>query len=83
MEELGMREQLIINALCLLIAIGAIGVAVWAVLSEQVTTQGIDGLFLIVICLLIALAFSFSPMRELRRGQWRHWLKRKKARTKE
>jgi hypothetical protein len=66
-----MRERLIINALCLLIAIAAIGVAIWAVLSGQVIREGIDGLFLIVICLLIALAFSVSPMRELRRNKRR------------
>jgi len=78
-----MSELLIINALCLLIALGALGIALWAVISGQVMNQGLDGLFLVVICLFIAFAFILSPFRELRRGRWRELLKRSKPNASE
>lgn len=71
-----MREILIINAVCLLIAAGALGVAVWALITGQVEVQGIDGLFLIFLCLLIALAFSINPLYEFRKGALRNLVKR-------
>jgi len=83
MEGSSMRELLIINGLCLLIAIGALGIAVWAVLSGQVLAQGVDGLFLVVICLLTAFTFALPPLRELRQTRLRELLKRKKFKPSE
>lgn len=63
-----MRQELVINGLCLLFGLGGLGVAVWAVVSGQVAEQGIDGLFLLVVCLLFAVAFLASPLAALRKA---------------
>jgi hypothetical protein len=61
-----MRQDLMINGLGLLLGLGAAAVAVWAVLSGQVGKLGIDGLFLLVVCLLFAFAFLLSPLGAIR-----------------
>lgn len=74
MEERPMWEVIAINVLCLLVALGALGIVVWALVSGQAMNQGIDGLFLVIVCLLIAAAFSMGPLKELRRGVLRDLL---------
>ncbi len=69
-----MKEQLIESAASALLALVALGVAAWALLSGQVRAQGVDGLFLIVICLLLAAAFSFVPFLAIREGLLRNIL---------
>jgi len=61
-----MRQDHMINGLCLLLGVGAVGVAGWAVLSGQVARLGIDGLFLLVVCLLFAFSFLWSPLGAMR-----------------
>ena len=74
-------ELLVLNVVSFLIALGALGVAVWVLVSGQIQSQGIDGLFLLLVCLLIAVAFSLSPMQQIRRGVWRELLNRRKVKT--
>jgi hypothetical protein len=82
-EGQSMRELLVINGLCLLIAVGALGVVAWALITGQLETQGIDGLFLILMCLLIAFAFAVPPMKELRKGALGELLKQRKQQARE
>jgi len=60
------RQDRMIHGLCLLLGAGAVGVAGWAVLSGQVARLGIDGLFLLVVCLLFAFSFLWSPLSAIR-----------------
>jgi hypothetical protein len=76
-------ELLILNVVSFLMALGALGVAVWVLVSGQIQSQGIDGLFLFLVCLLIAVAFSLSPIRQIRRGAWRELLNRREVKTAE
>ena len=78
-----MWQQLIQTLLCGVIALGAAGVAVWALASGQVWEQGIDGLFLVIVCLLTALVFAPIPLEAARRSPLRSLLNRRKARTAE
>jgi|FLYL01.1.fsa_nt_gi hypothetical protein len=72
-EAKAMKEQLIINAICLAIASGSLVVAVWTVAAGSVERLGIDGLFAVLVCLLLAAAFSLPPVLAYRRGLWREW----------
>lgn len=80
-EAKAMREQLIINAICLVIALGSLVVAAGVAATGTVERLGIDGLFAIAVCLLLAAAFSITPLLALRRGLWRQWMETRKAAT--
>lgn len=66
-EEHSMWEIVILNAVCLVLALVALGIALWAVLSGQLFETGVDGLFLVLVCLLIAVVFSVPPLVAIRR----------------
>ncbi len=76
-----MRQQLILTVLCGVMALGAAGVAVWALASGQVWEQGIDGPFLVIVCLLTALVFAPIPFQAVRRTPLRSLLKGRRARS--
>lgn len=63
-----MRERLIVNGLCLLIALAALGYAGWGLFTGQIWIQGVDGLFLILISLFIAFLFALNPLLEIKRN---------------
>ncbi|HSB18337.1 MAG TPA: hypothetical protein VLE22_28050 [Bryobacteraceae bacterium] len=79
---LTMWQQAIIYLLCLIVAVGSIGTALWALLTGQVGTEGMDGLFLIAVSLLFAFTFSLTPIQALRRGFLRDLLASRKAAAK-
>lgn len=72
-----MRERAVMSLVCLLVALGALGIAAATVISGAVETQGLDAIFVILICLLAALAFSMMPAQAIRSGALRELLKRK------
>lgn len=74
-----MWEQLATSVLCLMLVIGAVAAAVWALVTGQVEEQGIDALFLILIALIVAGAFGSVLLSSLRRGALRDRLPRKRA----
>jgi succinate dehydrogenase hydrophobic anchor subunit len=55
------KEMVVLNALMILFAIGAVAVAVWTVISDKFKA-GTDDLFLVLVCLLMALLFAISPV---------------------
>ena len=67
--ERSLRRGVASSAVCLLISVAALGVAGWAVITRQTARQGIDALFLILVCLLFAFAFSLPPLQFWRSGQ--------------
>jgi len=77
--KLHKREDLILLAFCLLIALGSLMVAGWFVISGQVSEQGVDGLFLVVVCLSLAAGFSFVPVQAFRQGLWNELRSARKA----
>lgn len=72
-----MWQDIILNAFCAVCGLAAIGIAAWAVVSGQIADQGIDGLFLLVVCLLIAFAFSVIPLQAVRKGLLKQMLSRR------
>ncbi len=72
-------QRIALNALCLLLAFGALIGAAWALLTGQAGEQGIDGLFLVLVCLFMALLFSIIPLQAIRQGLLKDLLKRKHA----
>ena len=66
-EGLSMRESLVFSGVCLLISLIGFGIAAWAIVSGQIWVQGVDGLFLIIIGLLVALTFAINPLKEFKR----------------
>ena len=78
-----MRNQIIFNGLCLAIALVALGVALYALVTGAIEQQGVDGLFLILVSLLIALCFSLPPVQALRGGLLQEILKWRAPRASE
>lgn len=74
-----MRQEIILNALCVLIVLAALGATAWVVVTGQVMKEGIDSLFLISVCLLMAAIFAVIPLQSIRKGALQEILK---ARTK-
>jgi hypothetical protein len=63
-----MWQEILANAFCVLIALGAVAAAGYSLVSGKASEQGIDGLFLIVVCLVFAALFSILPVQSLRSG---------------
>jgi hypothetical protein len=66
-----MREQLILNVVSLAIIAVSLGIAVWAVISGQAMSEGLDGLFLVLFCLMCAAVFAIVPLKTIRQGSIR------------
>lgn len=64
-----------LNAFCALVVLAALAAIVWAVVTGQVLRQGLDGLFLVSVCLLLALVFAYIPAQALREGNLLELLK--------
>jgi len=69
------KESLILNAICLVFALGFLAVAGYSVVTGQMFRSGVDGLFLTLMCLLLALIFAINPLLSLRRGELRGLIK--------
>ena len=74
-------EEMILNLVCLFVSVFALGVAVWALLSGMLAAEGVDALFLLAVCLVVAVLFGWTPVQWLRRSRLREMLKRKKKTT--
>jgi cytochrome c oxidase subunit 4 len=61
MEQTKEKEQLIMNGILALLAVGALAVAGWTAVVNQFK-GGIDDLFLVLVCLLGALLFAINPL---------------------
>jgi|SRR5215472_7274221 len=55
------KETKILNLVLTLLAVGAVAVAGWTALSDQFKA-GTDDLFLVLVCLLLALLFAINPL---------------------
>lgn len=71
----GMWQELFAIVLCVLVALGAVAAAAWSLISGRAAEQGLDGLFLIIVCLVFAALFSILPVLSLRSGALMHMLK--------
>ncbi len=63
------RSQMVVVALCLVVVLCSFGVIVWALGTGQIRKQGIDALFLVIVCLTFAGAFSLIPLQAMRAAQ--------------
>lgn len=61
MEQSKEKEQLLMNAILAALAVGSLAVAGWTAAANQFK-GGIDDLFLILVCLLLALLFAINPL---------------------
>lgn len=60
MEESKEKEPKLLNGILILMALGAVGVA--ALTGGNLLKAGTDDLFLILVCLLLALLFAINPL---------------------
>jgi len=72
------RQDIVLNALCLLMVLVAIVVGGWLLVSGRAMREGVDGLFLLSMCLLMAAVFAPIPLQAIRRGDLRELLKARK-----
>jgi glucan phosphoethanolaminetransferase (alkaline phosphatase superfamily) len=66
------REPMAAGLACLGIVLAAIAAAAWTAITGQIVRQGIDALFLILVCLLVAAAFApiaLQALREFRKSK--------------
>jgi cytochrome c oxidase subunit IV len=61
MEQSKQKEMLTLNLMLALLALGSLAVAGWTVATDWFRA-GTDDLFLIVVCLLLALLFAINPL---------------------
>jgi hypothetical protein len=61
------REPLLVCGFCLAVALAALAVAGWTVATGQIQQQGLDALFLILVCLLLAAGFAIVPFLAYRK----------------
>ena len=80
-EAIGMRQQLIVGALCVFFAIGALAIAVRTLVTGELERQGIDALFLILVCLLVTVVFALIPVQAVRQGLLRDLLSRRRGKA--
>ena len=74
-----MWQEIFADVLCLLVVLGSVAAAGYSLVSGRAAEQGIDGLFLIIICLTFAALFSIIPAMSLRSGALAQLLKRDKS----
>lgn len=71
------KEIVILNLLLILMSVGTLAFAAWSVISDQFRA-GTDDIFLLFVCLLLALLFALSPlMWAYQNGYLRNPLKRR------
>lgn len=61
-------EPMLTSGFCALVALAALAVAVRTVAAGQIGEQGLDALFVILVSLLVAAAFSVPPVVAWRKG---------------
>ncbi|MBZ5526048.1 MAG: hypothetical protein LAP21_27830 [Acidobacteriia bacterium] len=70
-----MWQEIFANVVCVLVALGSVAAAGYSLVSGKAAEQGIDGLFLIIVCLVFAALFSILPAQSLRSGALAHLIK--------
>lgn len=79
LKRVAVRQETVVNVLCGLIVAGALGVALWVVFSGRIAEEGVDALFLVIVCLLTAAIFAPMPLQAMRRLPLRGLLHRNKS----
>jgi len=73
------KEIIILNLLLILLSVGTLAFAAWSIISDRFKA-GTDDIFLLFVCLLLALLFALAPlMWAYQSGYLRNPLKRKAA----
>jgi hypothetical protein len=70
-----MLETMVLLVFSFLLGIGSLIVAAWLVVSHQFAT--IDGLFLALVCLVLALVFFLNCGWSLKSQEFREWQARR------
>ena len=78
-----MWQEIFANVVCLLVALGSIAAAGYSLVSGRASEQGIDGLFLVIVCLVFAALFSILPVQSLRSGALMRIIKGNQPEAKE
>jgi hypothetical protein len=71
-----MLESVVLMIFSAIFGLGCVIVAGWLVISQQFAT--LDGLFLALVCLLLALISFLTLTWSLRSKEFREWLKSRK-----
>ncbi len=73
------KEIVVLNVLLILLSVATLAFGAWSVISDQFRA-GTDDIFLLFVCLLLALLFALSPlMWAYQNGFLRNPLKRRPA----
>ena len=59
-------QPMVLNGFCAVVALVMLVAAAWAVIAGQIGDTGVDGLFLVAVCLFLALLFAILPAEALR-----------------
>lgn len=75
-------QEIVLKLVCLLISICALAVAAVIVLGGMPAIQGLDALFLVSVCLVVALLFGWIPAPWLLRlPVWERLKRKRRAET--
>jgi hypothetical protein len=59
-------QRTILNGFCAVVALAMLAAAAWAAITGQIGDTGVDGLFLVAVCLFLALLFAILPAQAVR-----------------
>jgi hypothetical protein len=62
------NEEIIMSIFSILVVILALGVAGWSLFSGGLEKEGIEALFIVVVCLATAAIFAVIPVQAIRKG---------------
>jgi hypothetical protein len=65
-----MWQALVLQIVCGLIAVGSMAAIAWILLTGQIGKQGLDALFLALVCLLFIAMFIPIPLRAVPARTW-------------
>jgi hypothetical protein len=72
------KENVLLTATCIVIAAGSAAGALIALIRGEVGVDGLDGIFLVLVCLLFAAAFGMLVAQAVRQGTLKELLKARK-----
>jgi cytochrome c oxidase subunit IV len=72
-----MMEAFVLLVISLLLGVGSLGVAGWLAATGQFAT--VDGLFAVLVCLVLALVFFINCLWTIRSKEFREWMQSRQA----
>jgi len=75
------REPLALTVVCALAGLASFAVALYLLIGGDIAEQGLDALFLLIVCLMFAASFGLVMAKTLRKAQLQEMLSPRHSKT--